>query len=106
MIISTRQSLDVYFPTIISTSSGSGNELFFAQSPDIEAVTQFFIFDRWGERIYGFDESVPPTDPNVAWGGKFNDELVVEGVYVYLVEVKYFFVDEPEVFKGTITVIH
>ena len=59
------------------------------------------IYDRWGNLV--FKSSVIPF----VWNGKFVDEDVMPGVYVYLVKVTYT-VDSKEherVFTGDVTVL-
>jgi len=39
------------------------------------------IFNRWGKEIYNW------KDINEGWDGKYKGTLVVDGTYIYLIEV-------------------
>ena len=59
------------------------------------------IYDRWGNLVYN-DEAIP-----FIWDGYFAEEIVMPGVYVYTITVRY---DEQgtereEVFAGDVTVV-
>ncbi len=103
--IRTQQINNVYIANVISTNSESGNESLFVQSPNVEKVTDFYVYDRWGELIFKIDEETDPNDPDAGWKGLFKEERVVSGVYSYLIKVRYF--DETDdVFVGNVTVLH
>ncbi len=108
--VRAQQIVNVYFANVISTNSENGNDKFFAQSPDIVSVNKFYIFDRWGEKIYGIEGVFDPSDPDqndiVSWDGLFKGERVAQGVYVYMVELLLEGESEPELFKGTLTVLY
>jgi gliding motility-associated-like protein len=60
---------------------------------------EFIVFNRWGEQLF------KTNDVDKYWDGKYNNEYVPLGVYVYTIKVKtstgdYF------IKKGTITVIY
>lgn len=69
-------------PSNVITPNGDGFNDYF--KPDIfgELRIQCIIYDRWGEKIYGWDEA------DGKWEGRnFKGEAVSEGVYFYVVEV-------------------
>jgi len=103
--IRTQQVNNVYIANIISTDNESSNNSLFVQSPNVEAVTEFYVYDRWGELIFKIDEETLPNDPTVGWYGDFKEERVVDGVYAYLIRVRYFDGNNED-FVGNVTVIH
>ena len=67
---------------------------------DVAEVTQFKIFDRWGNLL--FDEGpFIPNDPQFGWDGTFQGQEMNSGVYVFFAEVE--FVDgRTEYFEGDV----
>ena len=56
------------------------------------------IFDRWGEKIFS------STDLDFQWDGKYRDNYVLPGIYIY--SFKVVFIDDYSVTNtGSITVI-
>ena len=101
--IRTQQIVDVIFPNVISPNGDNTNDRFFIKSKDVETVISMKIFDRWGEKL--FDASnFPPRDPSYGWDGKFKEQKVVPGVYVFTVEVL-FVNGDIETYSGDVTVI-
>ncbi len=54
---------------------------------NIEQITAFEIFDRWGNNVFSaFDFS--PGDMNARWNGTYKGEELNPGVFVYLLQVR------------------
>ncbi|MBT8190596.1 MAG: gliding motility-associated C-terminal domain-containing protein [Bacteroidia bacterium] len=105
VVLRERVVRDVYIPNIFTPSSNDQNNTFYVHADEfIERISQFRIFDRWGEMIF---QAVPDHRPNMSefgWDGTFDDSFVVQGVYVYAIEVVY--TDGgSEFFVGDVTVI-
>ncbi len=95
---------DVYISNVFTPNGDNNNDFFFPQGNDnLVFVNEFYVFDRWGERIFGVEEVLPNT-PEFGWDGKFKGEDVVPGVYVYLIEVV-FANGELRQISGDVTVI-
>jgi gliding motility-associated-like protein len=47
-----------------------------------------YIYDRWGESIL-IQENFPANDPAYGWDGKFRNQLLNEGVFVYYFVVEF-----------------
>lgn len=92
-----------YIPNVFSPNEDGNNDQFLPQiDPDIEVISyKFSIFNRWGSQVY------TTTDLNAGWNGKFNNELLDFGVFVYFVEIT--FVDDlgpgHEVLKGDVVLL-
>ncbi len=59
------------------------------------------IFDRWGNKYF---ETI---DVNECWDGRYNNQAVRAGVFVYMVDLEYTFCVEVESIKkyGDVTVL-
>ena len=91
----------VYLPNVFSPNGDGDNDLFMIFSDnDVAEVTQFKIFDRWGNLL--FDEGpFIPNDPQFGWDGTFQGQEMNSGVYVFFAEVE--FVDgRTEYFEGDV----
>ncbi|MEE9437667.1 MAG: gliding motility-associated C-terminal domain-containing protein [Saprospiraceae bacterium] len=77
---------NVYFPNIISPNSMTGNNLFKAFSQIDLLITQYRIYDRWGNLLHSKD-NFNISDTQNYWNGKYKNKEIEIGVYVYFVEV-------------------
>src|SRR5207342_1063400 len=70
---------DFFIPNVISPNDDNINDVFtISAGPDIHIMSMDgSIFDRWGSLVFSSKEN-PFT-----WNGRFNDEDVNPGVYVY-----------------------
>jgi gliding motility-associated-like protein len=57
------------------------------------------IYNEWGQQIFESDGYETP------WDGRFNDELVPDGTYYYIIDLKDTGNPEVDIFKGTILVL-
>ena len=74
----------LYAPNVFSPSSVSGNDIFYLRgSEKVEEVIDFYIFDRWGNKVFE-DHNFQPNDKEHGWDGVFLEIDGVTGVYVYL----------------------
>lgn len=92
---------DVYVPNIISLSASNENSIFKAYGNDIESVTQFEIYNRWGNLIYSDNTGSNETQ----WDGNLVSGNSQLGVYIYKIEVV-FSDDTKKQFSGSLTVIN
>jgi hypothetical protein len=95
---------NVYIPNIISLAEGSLNDSFTVFSNDANAVAEYFsIYDRWGNLIFG-REDILLSSTDMQWQGRFKDDFVTPGVYVYTGRLLYS-TGGAEEFSGHITVV-
>jgi gliding motility-associated-like protein len=76
---------DIYIPNVFSPNGDGINDVFmvsFGQDFEVTGMTGS-IFDRWGNLLFS-SKAIPFT-----WDGYFNDKAVMQGVYVYTINVKY-----------------
>lgn len=82
-------------PNAISPNGDGKNDIWKLEFIELlHTNAEVIIVNRWGQTVY---ESIGYTDP---WDGTFNDELVPEGTYYYVIKIS-----ESEIYKGTILVL-
>ena len=81
--------IDVYLPNIF-TPDEQDNDLFFpfATEQHITKVDNFYIFDRWGNRVFS-NSNFLPNDPSAGWDGTILGAPAAHGVYTYVLEIFY-----------------
>ena len=104
IIISVKETDEIYIPNIFSLNRTTGFGSFYVQAKEdsniiIESVR---IYDRWGNMIF-IREDILPNDPQNAWDGYYNDEKVDPGVFVYVVQ--YSLNATQHIQSGSITVV-
>ncbi len=94
----------VYIPNIFSPGSNDQNGGFQIFSNDvIENVNSFKIYDRWGNMVFNQEDKLP-GDPDLIWYGDFNGEQLVQGVYIYVIELQ-MIGDQVRMYRGDVTLI-
>jgi gliding motility-associated-like protein len=90
-------------PNVFSPNGDGVNDLFgvsFGADLEVVAMTGT-IYDRWGNLVYSSKESP------FQWNGFYAGELVMPGVYAYIIQVE--FVREgvmrQQIFYGDVTVV-
>ena len=96
----------VYIPNAFSPFNQDGfNDAFylFSKPGVLTQVLSLQIYDRWGNQVF-LNENFNPNEELSGWNGRFRDEKVQLGVYVYYALVEY--TDgTTELFKGDVTLI-
>jgi len=105
IIVRERLVKDVYIPNIFFPGSNTGDGIFYIQSDQyVESIDEFRIYDRWGNLIFEAQTAHEPNNSSFGWDGTMNDRFVEQGVYVYVISIRY--TDgEEEYFTGDVTVI-
>ncbi len=99
----------IFIPTAIRSESVNLENRYiniYADPIMVESISNFEIYDRWGERV--FQRSAVPVsldfDANYAWDGMIDGQPALPGVYAFVARVS--FADGlTEVLKGDITVV-
>jgi hypothetical protein len=115
MMLLVRRDRPVYFPTAFSPNGDNTNDIFFigGDLDQIDFISEFLIFDRWGETVYtgaqnrnGITDVLPgggtgflPNDPAFGWDGTMNGKTMNPQVLVYTATV-HFSDGEVIVYKG------
>ena len=98
-----KEDCQIYIPSIIDPSSTDINGSFRVGVP-MESnfkIESFRIFDRWGNLVYDA-ENIDPQLYEDWWDGTYNDRLVEQGAYVYIIKVSG---AKDSTINGTITVV-
>jgi subtilisin-like proprotein convertase family protein len=98
-------SPEIYIPNVFHPSGGIDENRRFgpiSAANDIQ-VDQFFIFDRWGNQLFGV-QNVPINTAPSYWNGRADGQLLNPGVYVYNLRVRYPSGD-TETFVGSVTLV-
>ncbi|HQW70596.1 MAG TPA: gliding motility-associated C-terminal domain-containing protein, partial [Saprospiraceae bacterium] len=92
-----------YLPNVFSPNGDGINDVFSVSVGSDLDVTSMVgtIYDRWGNRVHG------STENPFNWDGFFNDELVMQGVYVYVIQIEYLLGGSlrQETLYGDVTVV-
>ncbi len=85
LLLSINKDVSIYYPNIIHP--GGLNSYFtiyvYGASANIKTLS---IYDRWGERIWQ-KQNFPPNELQQGWDGKYKDQDVMPGVYVWHAEI-------------------
>lgn len=103
VIVSLAQ--DIYVPNIFSTAQNSANNVFmiFAKEGLVKNIDSFQGFDRWGNRIWQYNDFLP-NDAMYSWDGKFKGQDVNAAVFVWWAQVE-FFNGEVLTISGDVTLV-
>ncbi|HEY3384920.1 MAG TPA: T9SS type B sorting domain-containing protein, partial [Saprospiraceae bacterium] len=105
MLIFVNKERRVYIPNVFSPNGDGINDIFyvFGDEDQITTVKKFVIYDRWGEMMHEATD-FNPNDQGRGWDGKFNDEFMNPGVFVFAAEVE--FIDGiTKLYTGSVTLM-
>ncbi|MBP7822109.1 MAG: proprotein convertase P-domain-containing protein, partial [Saprospiraceae bacterium] len=57
-------------PTAFTPNADSNNDLLMVHGLESITVTDFLIFDRWGEMVYQYNTPFHPNNNNIGWNGQ------------------------------------
>lgn len=78
----------VYMPNAFSPDGDGINDLFMVYGGvGVQEINIFRIFDHWGSLVFE-KEHFMPNDPTCAWNGKFREQEVQSGIFIYMIEVE------------------
>ena len=102
--INVDNELKLYFPNIFSPNGDGVNDKLIIGKNKIPAdINRISIFDRYGNMVYN-QKNVLFNDDSDGWDGTFNNDYVVPGVYVMIIELTDYF-GKKQVLKKDITII-
>ena len=79
----------IYIPNVFSPNGDGLNDFFFISGRyNLVNITYMNIFDRWGNQLFE-GKGLTPGSQQEGWDGKFNDEPMQPGTYVYIAELEY-----------------
>jgi len=105
LIITVTKDRRIFIPTVFSPNDDGINDIFyiFGNQHQIVQIKKFQVFNRWGDEVF---EAIDfqPNDATHGWDGRFRNEVVNPGVFVYTAEVE--FIDGvTQVFTGDVTLV-
>lgn len=89
--------IGIWVPDIFSPNGDGVNDVLYVLGGGVKQL-QFFIYDRWGEKVF------ETSTLQQGWDGTFRGKPVDPGVFVYYLSAT-FVNDETVVKKGNITVV-
>ncbi len=90
-------SVDV--PQAFSPNGDGVNDILYAKGWGIERLLSFRIYNRWGELVFETD------DINQGWDGRYKGEIQNPDSYAYVVVVKNYILEEPQMLKGFVDIV-
>jgi len=84
-----KKGCTVFIPNVFSPNDDQHNDYFniIPQNGFEGLVISFYIYDRWGNRVYS-KGNYSTQNPGKGWDGTFNKQPVTSGVYSYVANVK------------------
>jgi len=78
----------VTIPNAFSPNGDGENDEWQIFTNDAEVtINAIQVFDRWGNMVWEYDgEPFPALNNGVSWDGRFNNEVLQPGVYVYYID--------------------
>jgi gliding motility-associated-like protein len=103
--IKTYSEGPVNIPNAFTPNGDGKNDVFYIiGSKDIQALKDFAVYDRYGQRIFQV-KNVPANNPVYGWRGRSGSGTdLPQGTYAYAVTVV-FSDGSEQLFKGTITLL-
>jgi gliding motility-associated-like protein len=89
---------EIFVPTAFSPNGDGNNDLLFVESNCSVNSLTFFVFDRWGEKVF------ETTDINSGWDGLFKGKEVDNAVFSYYAKAVFTNGGEMEL-QGNVTVV-
>lgn len=104
VLINVEKPRDVYIPNVFSPNGDGINDAFLVYTgKEVELIVTLKVFDRWGELVFEGND-FPPNLTSEGWTGKFKEEAMNPGVFVYVAIVR--FLDGTEIqYQGDVTLL-
>jgi gliding motility-associated-like protein len=94
---------DIYLPNVLSLNNDGVNDYFgiFLSNNFSGSFQSLKIYDRWGNLVFTLSDFAPNQ---TLWDGRFQNKLVEQGVYTYMIEYTVTAVGK-KVISGDVTVV-
>jgi hypothetical protein len=87
-LLKTKAQTSIYAPNAIAPgSAGNGRFTIFGDA-FLTNIQVLEIYDRWGNQIAAM-QNVAPNDPGLGWDGRYRNQDVSPGVYVWWARLIY-----------------
>jgi gliding motility-associated-like protein len=87
VLILVRKTLNIYVPDAFTPNGDGNNDGFTVFGPDVARIKSMFIFDRWGNKVFG-KEDFPANEPMEGWDGIFRQQAMTPAVFAYKIRVE------------------
>ncbi len=77
---------NLFIPNTFSPNNDGMNDVFYARGNGLLNIKSFRIFNRWGQVVFE-RTNLQANDANAGWNGKYNNQMQMADVYVYIVDV-------------------
>ncbi|HXR81802.1 MAG TPA: gliding motility-associated C-terminal domain-containing protein, partial [Saprospiraceae bacterium] len=79
----------IFIPNVFSPNGDGENDYFTVFGRfNLANIAKLNIYDRWGNQLFGKTD-LPPNIENRGWDGRFHEQDMPPGVYVYTAELVY-----------------
>jgi len=97
IIITVNDAGNIFIPNTFSPNGDGRNDILYVRGNDINKL-EFFIYDRWGEKVF------ETRDKQQGWDGTYKGKKLFTAVFVYYVEAK-LYNGKTIMQKGNITLV-
>ena len=85
--IIAKGSTSIHIPNSFSPNGDGLNDIFYLMGgKDNDLIKDFFIYDRWGKKIFQV-QNVLPNNRSYGWDGTYKGDLLTGGNYSYVASV-------------------
>jgi gliding motility-associated-like protein len=83
LTLTLKADSDIFIPNVFTPNGDGINDFIGISTSDgIKAIQAFYIYDRWGNLVFG-RQNLLPDDPSLQWDGTFRNEPMDPAVFAY-----------------------
>ena len=109
VLVNVDDNRQVYIPNAFSPNLDGLNDVFQVfTGAGAQIINYIRIFDRWGDLIFERQNLAPSPNGSEGWDGTQGGnggEILMPGVYVYVIEIQFRDGSAPLVYRGDVTLI-
>lgn len=103
ILVRSNEEIVITVPNIFKPNDqGTSNANFTIYTSIDATINKLQVFDRWGNMVF-INQNFDTNNPSLGWDGKFGENFVEQGVFVYYAEI--LIGDELIIKKGDVTVL-
>ena len=76
---------EIFIPNTFTPNGDGVNDRFFVSGKGISQITNFSVFNRWGELVFQA-HNIPANSPGFGWDGTFKGYVLEPDVFIYVVD--------------------
>ncbi|MBL7784027.1 MAG: gliding motility-associated C-terminal domain-containing protein [Saprospiraceae bacterium] len=102
-LLQTKKQSSIFAPNVITPGSAGNDRFTIFGDAFLTNIQVLEIFDRWGNQMAAL-QNIAPNDPNIGWDGRYRNQDVTPGVYVWWARLSY--ADgTSEIMEGEVAVV-